>query len=574
MKIYRTQPEHQLSNSFMPARYLLLALFILTSSGLHAQGGKIRIEKKRPLATEEGRPITLSLDDFKIKGPGEDEYPKDFRLEVFEGEDYSVSNTTVTPDAGFNGKLKVSIRIRRVKNGRVIAESERTRVDVDVKRNAPRGKLKITGQKKLTTEGTTPITLQLTDFSIEGPGEKDYPRDFVLLVFDGKDYTVSGNTVTAADGFKGTLKVEIQIQRMRGDRVTEESDKKKIDIEVTAPSTPTPPPPPPVKNTPPQIIAQKSISVEVNKSVTIVFAHLTVVDPDNDYPKGFSIKLSDGPNYSLSGNNVVPDKDFVGILSVPVIVNDGKDNSDVFQLQISVVRSGSQPEPTPGGPPLFVTFGEDVLHYSVGNTGLPIATEIEIDDPDSKELFYAEVFFDGSTFLAGRDQLSTWSEGALSTVFDADAGILVIFGRASLAAYQQALRSVRYAYANDTLPAQRQRVIHFRLNDGENFSETKSKRVEIAESLVLDIPTVFSPNNDLSNDVWLVRPTRDADNVSVAIRVFDRRGAVVFETSQLEHYWDGRRNGSDVPADTYFYVIEIMSGANNTRYQGVVTVLR
>ncbi len=562
------------SYNCMPARYLLLALLIVTTSGLFAQGGKIKVEKKRPLSTEEGTPITLTLDDFKIKGPGEKEYPADFRLEVFDGEQYSVSNTTVTPDAGFNGKLRVTVRIRRIKNGREVASSDHTRIDVDVKRSAAKEKLKITGQKSLSTVGTTPITLQLTDFTISGPGEKEYPRDFVLRVFEGKDYTVSGNAVTAKDGFKGTLKVEIQIVRMRGDRVTEESDKKKIDIEVTAPSTPTPTPPPPVKNTPPQIIAQKSISVEVNQSVTIVFAHLTVVDPDNDYPKGFSIKLSDGPNYSLSGNNVVPDKDFVGILSVPVIVNDGKDNSDVFQLQISVVRSGSQPEPTPGGPPLFVTFGEDVLHYSVGNTGLPIATEIEIDDPDSKELFYAEVFFDGSTFLAGRDQLSTWAEGALSTVFDADAGILVIFGRASLAAYQQALRSVRYTYASDTLPVQRQRVIHFRLNDGDNFSEAKSKRVVIAEPLVLDIPTVFSPNNDLSNDVWLVRPTRDADNVSVAIRVFDRRGAVVFETSQLEQYWDGRRNGSDVPADTYFYIIEIISGTNNTRYQGVVTVLR
>lgn len=555
----------------MPARYLLLALLILTATGLQAQG-KIRVEKKRPLSTEEGTPITLTLDDFKVKGPGENEYPRDFRLDVLDGDRYSVSNTTVTPEPGFNGKLKVAIRIRRIKNGKEVAASDRTNIDLDVKRKAANDKLKITGQKSLSTEGTTPITLQLTDFTIEGPGEKDYPRDFVLRLFEGKDYTVSGNTVTAKEGFKGKLKVEIQIQHVRGDRVVAESDKKKIDIEVTAASTPTPPP---AKNTPPQIIAQKTISIEVNQPVAIVFAHLTVVDPDDDYPNGFSLKLSDGPNYSLGdGNNVVPGQDFVGTLSVPVIVNDGKDDSDVFQFQISVVKSGSQPEPVPGGPPVFVTFSEDVLHYSVGDPGLPLAGEIEIDDPDSKELFYAEVFFDGSTFLAGKDQLASWSEGALSSVYDSDAGILVIFGRASLAAYQQALRSVRYMYANDTVPSQRQRVIHFRLNDGENFSVVKSKRVTIAEPLVLDIPAVFSPNNDASNDVWLVRPTRNADNVAVVIRVFDRRGVVVFETSQLEPYWDGRRNGSDVPEDTYFYIIEVLSGANNTRYQGVVTVLR
>jgi len=146
-----------------------MALLILTATGLQAQG-KIRVEKKRPLSTEEGAPLTLTLDDFKVKGPGEKEYPKDFQLEVFDGERYSVSNTTVTPSAGFTGKLNVTVRIRRVKNGKEHATSDRIRIEGDVKRKAATDKLKITGQKSLSTDANTPITLQFTYFTIEGPG--------------------------------------------------------------------------------------------------------------------------------------------------------------------------------------------------------------------------------------------------------------------------------------------------------------------------------------------------------------------------------------------------------------------
>ena len=112
------------------------------------------------------------------------------------------------------------------------------------------------------------------------------------------------------------------------------------------------------------------------------------------------------------------------------------------------------------------------------------------------------------------------------------------------------------------------------VNDGENFSEVKSKAVEINETIILDIPNVFTPNEDQAHDVWRIRPQREVDNITAMIRVFNKRGALIFETTDLENYWDGKSDGNFVPADTYYYSIEIQSGTGEANYKGVVTVLR
>ena len=301
-----------------------------------------------------------------------------------------------------------------------------------------------------------------------------------------------------------------------------------------------------------------------------------MVDPDNNYPTGFSIKLSAGANYSItSANTVVPDAGFAGVLIVKTVVNDGKADSPPFDLKISVVEGNTQePSPPSSGAPVFVNFSENQLGYSLGNSQFFIAREIEIDDPDSEELFYAEIYFDAEGFVAGKDQLSIETSGNISSVFDADVGMLVIFGRESLTLYQEALRSIRYNFASDSMPSITQKRVHFRLNDGENSSATKTKSIRINETIILDIPNVFSPNDDDAHDVWVIRPSRNVEEVSATVRVFDRRGLLIFETNDLSNYWDGKSNGRDVPAEAYFYTIDLVTGFSRVRHQGVVLILR
>ena len=571
-----------------------MAVGLMVLSGFSGLAQKLEISGQKNLSVDAGKPITLQLTDFTVKGSGEGQYPTDFKLEVFDGDGYSVSGTTVTPDAGFTGTLEVIIKISRVKDGETKAETERTKIKVQVKAVSPPPatpppstpppatpppasqppptveKLTVTGQRTLSTPVNTPITLRLSDFTIDGPGENEYPNGFSLEVFGGANYSRSGSTITPDGGFKGTLSVEIKITRIKEGKIIAESDNKAIKIEVKEAAA-TPP-----ANTPPKIIGQKSIRIFINETAAIGFDHLTVVDPDNNYPTGFTIRLSDGPNYTVaSGNKVVPVNGFTGTLIVKTVVNDGKADSPPFDFKISVVEENTQePPPTTSGAPVFVNFSENQLGYSLGNKQFLIAREIEIDDPDSEELFYAEIYFDAEGFVAGKDQLAVETSGNISSVFDADVGMLVIFGRESLTLYQQALRSIRYNFASDSMPSVTQKRVHFRLNDGENSSATKTKSIRINETITLDIPNVFTPNDDAAHDVWVIRPSRDVENIAATVRVFDKRGVLIFETNDLSKSWDGRSDGSAVPAGLYYYTIEVAAGVSRIRHQGVVTILR
>ena len=89
-----------------------------------------------------------------------------------------------------------------------------------------------------------------------------------------------------------------------------------------------------VKNTNvmPQITGQENLMTNEDESITLQLSSLKVSDPDNAYPTGFTLKISEGQNYSVSGLLVNPNKNFSGKLSVPVRVNDGKNDSPVISF--------------------------------------------------------------------------------------------------------------------------------------------------------------------------------------------------------------------------------------------------
>ena len=81
-----------------------------------------------------------------------------------------------------------------------------------------------------------------------------------------------------------------------------------------------------------------------NASLTIVFSHLLVTDPDNAYPTGFTLTVLNGTNYTRNGNTITPTTNFTGTLSVPVRVNDGTANSNTFNVQVIVAVTNRPPE--------------------------------------------------------------------------------------------------------------------------------------------------------------------------------------------------------------------------------------
>ncbi len=88
------------------------------------------------------------------------------------------------------------------------------------------------------------------------------------------------------------------------------------------------------------------------------------------------------------------------------------------------------------------------------------------------------------------------------------------------------------------------------------------------------MPTVFSPNGDGFNDDFLML----SSNISEIdyFRVYDRWGALLWETQDFSQGWDGRVNGELVNTGVYVYSLEAPCPLNNSTIlkKGGVTVLR
>lgn len=96
----------------------------------------------------------------------------------------------------------------------------------------------------------------------------------------------------------------------------------------------------------PQITGQSSLSVDEDNSLTIEFSHLTVSDSDNTYPDDFTMTISSGENYSVNDRVITPSANFNGTLTVPVKVNDGTNDSNTFNLSITVNAVNDAPSIT------------------------------------------------------------------------------------------------------------------------------------------------------------------------------------------------------------------------------------
>lgn len=77
--------------------------------------------------------------------------------------------------------------------------------------------------------------------------------------------------------------------------------------------------------------------------ISLDLSNLIVTDPDNSFPTGFTLAVLSGTNYRVSGTTVTPARDFNGNLAVRVRVNDGTDDSGIFNLALTVTPVNDPP---------------------------------------------------------------------------------------------------------------------------------------------------------------------------------------------------------------------------------------
>lgn len=523
----------------------LLIFLCLVAIDSFGQGSnrKPRITGQDPISTNEDQNVTIQMTQLDVEDPDDWFYPWGFTMQLYPGENYTHQGHVVTPNRDFSGVLKVQVTVHD-------GQEESNKFDLAVTVHPVNDKPVITGHAALSTDEDRAITISLANLTVTDPDDK-YPADFTLQVHNGNNYTASGLQVTPAAGFAGTLSVNVSVNDG-----SISSDVYALPVTVNA------------VNRVPVINGQATLQVNEDEKITILLTHLNVTDDDNTYPTGFSLNIAPGENYTVSTATIAPAANFSGRLTVPVTVNDGKNTSQPFNLSITVTPVNDIP--------VITSLETDPLFY--GSSGGPVAITqtVSIQEADGDSIMFAEVRLSAESYQVSTDKLVYTAQAGskIRGVFDQDKGILTLLGQASPASYAMALRSV--GYESLTPAAGLSKNLEITVNDGKVNSATVERNIVFGQASVsLDIPTGFTPNGDLANDTWKIIPKKAEESFTRAtIRVYNKAGVLVFESVGFDNEWDGRLNGELLPADTYFYTIDLNMQAPEGYLKGLVTILR
>ncbi len=517
------------------------------------------ITGQQALSTYVNTPITVQLSNLLVTDP-DTPYPQGFTLKISAGVNYQVAGNVITPARNFQGTLKANVTVN---DGQANSNTFELQIKVIPPENiAPvitgqTGAIVITEYKPPAPPN--PLTILPSHLQVTDPDNPNYPTGFTLSVLPGPNYTVSGLSITPAPNFTGTISVGVTVNDGKATSNVFGLQVTVIPISVT-----------------PQIVGQKPLMIDEDQSIAITLNDLYVTDADDNYPQLFTLQIFPDPEkqYTVNGNTVIPNKNLNGFLTVLVRVKDKDNNpSNVFNLSVLINAVNDAPE---------ITEVETTAIVYVPGTGPVVMTStFKVEDVDNDNLSFATISID-TGYQQGYDELLFTNTTNIRGIFDSNTGELSLFGFAPLAEYQEAVRSVMYTYqtvedeqgnGSDIPPGRK--TIALQVRDGQLASATKTRTIIMETTASLDIPTAFSPNGDGANETWNIKALSNPDRCEDAIiKVYNKRGQLLFHAIGLEKKWDGTFNGVVLPTDTYYFTIDLSLSYNNVTYNGVVTILR
>jgi gliding motility-associated-like protein len=104
----------------------------------------------------------------------------------------------------------------------------------------------------------------------------------------------------------------------------------------------------------------------------------------------------------------------------------------------------------------------------------------------------------------------------------------------------------------------------------DNCSDTTVVNLALNESTCFFIPSVFTPNNDGTNDTWVIEGLWQFPNC--VVKVYNRWGQSLFESKGYASPWDGTFEGNECPIADYYYIIDLKNGSKV--FTGTLTIKR
>lgn len=94
------------------------------------------------------------------------------------------------------------------------------------------------------------------------------------------------------------------------------------------------------------------------------------------------------------------------------------------------------------------------------------------------------------------------------------------------------------------------------------------------EILIPDIvvPNTFTPNNDGKNDVFTILVNKEV--IINTLKIFNRWGDVVYTTPDINNFWNGFKDTTEVPVGVYYWVLDGILNSKRFLRSGYITLLR
>ncbi len=225
-------------------------------------------------------------------------------------------------------------------------------------------------------------------------------------------------------------------------------------------------------------------------------------------------------------------------------VNDGTADSNKLTRTIEVTPVDD--------PPVLTRPGLGPMVYVEGKAAKAITTTIAVRDADDTNLAGATVQITGN-YQAGYDVLSFADTKNIKGTWDAAAGKMTLAGNDTLANYQKAMRSVKYANLSQD-PSTAPRSVTFLASDGAKTSSPLTRTVSVRpvnqRPVLSGIETtpVSYAKNQAATAITATIAANDADDTTLAVATVQitggyQRGGDVLAlagTATLTTAWDTR----------------------------------
>jgi hypothetical protein len=163
--------------------------------------------------------------------------------------------------------------------------------------------------------------------------------------------------------------------------------------------------------------------------------------------------------------------------------------------------------------PILSDIETSNLTFNSGDIPLIVTSNIAIFDGDDPN-FESAVIEISDNYEPNEDILEFIDQLGITGSWDSSNGVLTLTGKASLSDYQSALRSVTYINSN-LAPTENTRTITFSVFDGDIFSNTQARSVEIIK---INTPPILS---DIEEAPLIYFPSFDQVQITNNINISD-----------------------------------------------------